>query len=138
MPKQESYTTNIVVKQFKSDGRFYFNSKGTSYGGGNGRADIDTCDKNGIYVGMEIKREKIGKVYPNQLRKGAWIAASGCRYIVAYPDFKIENLDNHDIPIVTYTDEDMKTPRHTFELVIDTTKEYYIEKGGFYYVEQGD
>jgi len=56
--------------------------------------------------------------------------------VVAYPDFKIEDLDNHTIPKVMYTHEDMKTPRHTFELVIDETKPYYIHKGGFYYGKQ--
>ncbi|HCV2365126.1 TPA: hypothetical protein SGW21_002260 [Staphylococcus aureus] len=136
MPRQETYTTNKVTKELKKDSRFFVTSKGTAYGGGNGRADIDTADKDGIYVGMEIKREKIGKVYPNQLRKGAWIVSSGCRYVVAYPDFKIEDLDNHTIPKVMYTHEDMKTPRHTFELVIDESKPYYIYKGGFYYGEQ--
>lgn len=112
----ESQNTRKILKILKKAERKSFNIKGDGFGTDNGTPDILTMDSEGKFVGLEVKSSK-GHVYPTQLRRCREILESGGRYIIGYQDFSLENMDNHELPIFEYEDEDMKLPKHSLEIV---------------------
>lgn len=113
----EKQVVNCISKIFTKNNRQYFNIKGDAFGNKAGTPDFLTMDINGRFVGLEIKAPS-GKPYPNQLRRGREILESGGRYVVAYPDFSIEDLDNETIPKVTFVDEEMTISKTTTEIIL--------------------
>lgn len=121
----EQSVVKLVSKQLDNANREFFNIKGSHFGGKQGKPDFISSDKHGIYTGIEIKAPS-GKPYPNQIRRGReLIQYNYGRYIVAYPDFDLEKMDNHELPRVLYTGEDMKFPKQTCELVLDESQVTY-------------
>lgn len=117
LKKTESQVIKSVTNLLEKDGRYFANIKGDASSGEQGKPDFFTLDKEGRFVGLEPK-SSIGKAYPNQIRRGKEIIQSGGRYIVAFPDFDLKKLDNYEIPTLVYTNEDLKQPKETFEMIM--------------------
>ena len=63
----------------------------------NGVPDIVTVDSAGRFLAIEVKT--VGqKPTVNQLRRAAEILRSGGRYVVAYPDFDLSEVDSGGVP----------------------------------------
>lgn len=120
MIRTEKQVESLVKKELKTYTNAIYNIHGTGMGSGDGTPDLFVPDPNGQFMGVELKAPQ-GKPYPNQLRRGLEIIQSQGRYIVAYADFKASNLTNGAIPKIEYESEEMKCPKHTFELVVGET-----------------
>jgi len=121
----EQKAVDTVKKELKKKGREMFNIHGSAYGSKQGKPDIFSTDKNGRFMGIEVKARS-GKPYPNQIRRGREIVEfNNGRYVIAYEDFDIEKVDNYEIPRVLYENEDMKFPKVTCELVLDESQVTY-------------
>lgn len=114
--KKEERVIESISKQLKASGREFYNIHGNKMGGGNGKPDIFTMDINGHFVGIEAKAYN-GKVYPNQLDKAHAITSVGnARYIVAYADFEVEDMDNDTLPKIPYEHSEMKIEKGSCEI----------------------
>ena len=113
--KKESAVIKLIEKQLSDVGREYYNIHGNKMGGGNGKPDIFTMDKDGRFVGIEAKAYN-GKVYPNQLDRAYAITSNHGRYVVAYADFEVADIDNHTLPKIPYEHSEMEIEKGSCEI----------------------
>ena len=113
--KKESAVIKLIEKQLSDIGREYYNIHGNKMGGGNGKPDIFTMDKDG---GLSVSRLKAynGKVYPNQLDSAYAITSNYGRYVVAYADFEVGDMDNDTLPKIPYENSEMKIEKGSCEI----------------------
>lgn len=91
MATKEQIAVSDVEDALSTAQRFYVNNFGSLMSKG-GVPDFITCDHIGRLVGIEVKRPgETPKV--NQFRRACEMLASGARYIVAYEDFTIGDID---------------------------------------------
>lgn len=97
MSIREQAVVDLVVNQCDRAGRFTINNHGTVMSR-SGVPDIVTVDAVGRFLAIEVKT--VGqKPTVNQLRRAAEILRSGGRYVVAYPDFDLDEVDSCGVPV---------------------------------------
>lgn len=87
----EAAVVRLVEAQLDRRDRWYVNNYGGARSEG-GVPDILTCDSSGRLLAIECKRRG-EQPYPNQWRHAMRILASGGRYVVAYQDFDLDEVD---------------------------------------------
>lgn len=105
--------------------RAYFNIHGSAFGR-DGAPDFLTHDADGVMLGIECKVP--GKMpVVNQWRQAIRMSSAGVRYVVAYDDFRIADVDAHTMPVVEVGSEvgvseflaaeSVKSKKKSFEVV---------------------
>lgn len=112
----EDKAVGRITRLLDGKERVWYNIHSGVYGT-NGIPDIITSDSKGILTGIEAK-DITGKVEPNQMERGYNLIKSNNRFIAGYEDFSVDKMDNHELPKIVFEDVEMKTPKHTFELVL--------------------
>ena len=94
---KEEIAVNIIEADFIRNRRYFINVHGSSFSK-NGTPDFIAQDKDGRILGIEVKR--IGKMPEvNQWGHGLDIVKSGGRFIVAYEDFDLKQVDDYKLPV---------------------------------------
>lgn len=97
---KEEVIVKFIEKSLLFKNRFYINVHGSDYSL-NGTPDIITSDKNGTFLAIEVKAPK-EQPRTTQWRRAIEILNSknNSRIIIAYDDFDIDKVDNHQLPIM--------------------------------------
>lgn len=75
--------------------RYFLNIHGSMFSK-NGSADFMTLDSDGVLTAIEAKAPG-AQPYVNQWRNAIDVVKSGGRFIVAYDDFTVEDMDAHEL-----------------------------------------
>lgn len=89
--KEEAKLQSAIIRQLRADGRFVNKTQGGMPGTDIGTPDIITIDKNGRFLGLEIKRpDGKGVVSVEQKAVGKQIMRNGGRWevIASFEDFE--------------------------------------------------
>lgn len=96
---REASVVALVESQLRSAGRFYVNMHGSTFSK-NGVADFITHDSTGTLTAIEAKAPG-AEPYVNQWRRAIELLKSGGRFIVAYGDFSLEDVDASTLRVET-------------------------------------
>lgn len=97
---KENVVVDFIEKSLLYKNRYYLNVHGSDYSL-NGTPDIITSDKDGLFLGIEVKAPK-EQPRTTQWRRAIEILNSrnNARIIIAYEDFDIDKVDNKELPIL--------------------------------------
>lgn len=124
---KENVVVNFIEKSLLYKNRYYLNVHGSDYSL-NGTPDIITSDKNGIFLGIEVKAPK------EQPRVSQWRRAieilnsnNNARIIIAYDDFDIDKVDNKELPIMKIDNIIGKTEYDLLNVKLSQTTEIKLK-----------
>ncbi|MCO4346314.1 hypothetical protein MTQ93_09680 [Staphylococcus agnetis] len=124
---KEKTLVDHIVYYLTYYNRYYINNHGGQFSG-TGIPDLVTLDKHKRFLAIEVK-VKQRQPHLRQCRRGLEILRGGGRWIVAYEDFDLCDVDNGNVQKVFFDDTEKLTSQTIYEHQFIGTTEVLLNKG---------